>query len=241
MDIYSNTNQGLRRMSNQDNFKNNKISENTLWSVVCDGMGGVNGGNIASLIAVQTAEKILNQKFKKKLSENQMHDLCVEIVENANKQIYQKSLRQLDLRGMGTTMIVILIDEQKAYITHVGDSRVYLKRNDEVRQVTMDHSYVQDLLNRGEITEEEAKHHPHRNIITRSVGVYKAVECDITILELEKGDIIVSCTDGLSNYLSNETLNEMLKDYDEKIADKLVDFALECGGIDNVTATVINV
>lgn len=241
MNIFSNTNQGLKRISNQDNYVNKKISSKLLWSVVCDGMGGVNGGNVASAIATETAKEFLDEKFKVGLSDEEYADIAVKTIEESNRKIFNHSQKESDLKGMGTTMVVVLIVDKKAYISHVGDSRVYLKRGDEVNQITVDHSFVQDLLNRGEITKEEAKTHPHRNIITRSVGVYDVVKADIVMLELQKSDIIVACTDGLSTYLNEEKLGELLLENDKKVADTLVNYALECGGIDNITASVITV
>ncbi len=241
MKIFSNTNIGLKRSSNQDDYRQAQISENALWSVICDGMGGVNGGNIASEAAVEIANKILSENFREGMSEEELLGLCKLVINEANSTVFEKSMGDYSLRGMGTTMVLILIDNNKLCVAHVGDSRAYLIRQNVVNQVTTDHSFVQDLIKRGEITSEEARIHPHRNIITRSVGVHESVEIDFAILNLEKDDTIISCTDGLSNYLNDEVVRDILLNSGDNVADDFVEYAINCGGVDNVTVTVIKI
>ena len=145
------------------------------------------------------------------------------------------------MRGMGTTVVCAIVRDNQAYIVHAGDSRAYVINNGNIRQITTDHSMVQDLLLRGKITPEEAEHHPNKNIITRAVGVNKAIEIDFEQIDLEDDDTLLICTDGLSNYVSNDEMLELMSDGKHyAFADRLVKKANENGGGDNITVVVIS-
>lgn len=240
MKVFSNTDIGLSRSSNQDTFRQGVAADNCLWSAVCDGMGGAVGGNIASGIAADTIESILTKELHENSSEEELRSLCFRAVSEANSAVFSRAVDEPALKGMGTTVVLALVCGNKLYLSHVGDSRFYRKREGSVTQITTDHSYVQDLVARGEITKDEAKNHPHRNIITRSVGVHSMVENDYQELDILPGDIYVSCSDGLSNYLTDECLNGLLEQYGEdEITEALTQHALKSGGSDNITVSVI--
>ncbi len=242
MRIFLKTHQGLVRSSNQDAGDYAIISDDCAWSVVCDGMGGANGGNIASTLAVETVVEMLNEKFKPGLMPEQLYGLSLQCVESANTAVYAKAMYEDGLKGMGTTMVLILIDDGQLHISHVGDSRAYLCRAGKVTQLTQDHSFVQDLVNRGEISQDQARVHPHRNIITRSVGVYSMVSTDYNVHALEKGDIIISCSDGLTNYLEDTVFEDIIANNNiENLCEVLTNFALENGGSDNITVSVTEI
>ncbi len=240
MKIFSNTNVGLARKNNQDAFAVEIKSDQCAWSLVCDGMGGANGGNVASKIAVDTIEEILKENYKEELSAQELSEISLYSIKCANDEVFATAKDDKELSGMGTTVVLALLNNNNLCISHVGDSRIYLYSYAQVKQVTKDHSYVQDLMDNGSLTEQEAKVHPLRNIITRSVGVHDKVEIDTQILQVNEKDIIVLCSDGLSNYISTKQLEEFIENTEiEKLCDKLIEFALECGGADNVTVSVI--
>lgn len=242
MKIFSNTNIGLIRTSNQDAFEFEVLGDNCGWSVVCDGMGGANGGNVASEIAVSTAKQILSEKMNESLNTDELIELSLQCINEANTNVFAKAFDTPALKGMGTTMIVTLINGDNVCVAHVGDSRVYIYNDGKVTQVTQDHSYVQELINRGEITKEAARVHPHRNIITRSVGIHSKVEIDTTLVEPVKDDLMILCSDGLSSYLTEKDFEKIIKENKvEDLCDTLIEYALKSGGADNVTVSVINI
>lgn len=159
----------------------------------------------------------------------------------ANIEVFDFAEAQPDLRGMGTTVVCAIVRDNQAYIAHAGDSRAYVINNGTIRQITTDHSMVQDLLTRGKITPEEAEHHPNKNIITRAVGVNKAIEIDFEQIDLDDDDTLLICTDGLSNYVSNNEMLELMSDGKHyAFADRLVKKANDNGGGDNITVVVIS-
>ena len=240
MKIYVDTNIGNRRSSNQDTYRYNVISDNLAWSVVCDGMGGVNGGDIASNTAADTIEAIIQNTLTDSLSESEIKELMIHAANEANSAVFSKAFDNLELKGMGTTVVLSIVKGNQLYLLHVGDSRAYIYKDSRTVQVTEDHSYVQDLVNRGEITKEEARVHPHKNIITRSLGVHSMVETDFSLLEIKSGEILVVCSDGLSDYLTEELLSEYLNKYkEEDIINGLIEYALHCGGNDNITVLTL--
>lgn len=239
MRVYGETNIGKKRTTNQDTFRMNQVSSSLAWTLVCDGMGGVNGGDVASSTAAEIISEILNNELNENLSHAEIKELMFYAINEANSEIFSKSVEDSLLKGMGTTVVLALSIENTMFIAHVGDSRAYIYRSDVVKQITQDHSYVQDLINRGEITEEEAKNHPHKNIITRSLGVHSIVEIDLKVVNIQEDDVFLVCSDGLSSYLEDETLIEFINTTPEsQMTERLIDFALECGGSDNVTVTL---
>lgn len=240
MKIYGETNVGRRRKNNQDTYRNKLISDSFGWSLVCDGMGGVNGGDVASNLSAETIESYLDEELKEELSNEEILEMINTSFQKANSAVWEKSVEAKEYTGMGTTAVLAVVKNDKLLIGHIGDSRAYLYSDGKISQITTDHSYVQNLVNHGQITRDEARLHPQKNIITKSLGVHSSVEPELNTYELKSGDVVVICTDGLGDYLTDEVLREyMANTVADKLAVKLINFALRCGGVDNVTVTTI--
>lgn len=237
------TDTGAVRRSNQDACKCGVFSESSAWAVVCDGMGGANGGNVASEIAVNRIEELLKSRFSEEMGNNNMKSLVINAIHRANDAVYEAAREKPELQGMGTTVVVMLAAGGHLHVAHVGDSRAYLQNSGGLTQLTMDHSYVQDLVNFGQITKEEARIHPRRNIITRVLGVHNAVAVDYSIWDFHPGDVALACTDGLTNYMDDCLLEEYISSHGsqgEVLANKLIEYAVKSGGSDNITVAVVN-
>ena len=236
------TDVGVVRSSNQDSCDCGLFSPNSAWAIVCDGMGGANGGNVASALAVETIREELLSGFDENMSKPNLKNLMVNAISRANEKVHNTALNQPELHGMGTTVVLLVATKGTLHVAHIGDSRAYLRHNKVLTQITMDHSYVQDLVNFGQITQEEARVHPQRNIITRVLGVHEAVRCDYAAWDFSPGDLALACSDGLSNYMEEELLEEYMERYgkeDHALPKELIQYAVECGGSDNITAAVI--
>ena len=241
MNIYSKSDIGLIRDSNQDSFRTEKINENVVLATVCDGMGGVNGGNIASKTAVDEITNYVLSNYNEDLSSDEIKKILYNAVYSSNLCVYNKSRENKELSGMGTTVVVALICNNKLYVVHVGDSRAYILNNNEIKKLTVDHSVVQEMVSNGEITENEARVHPNKNIITRALGVSKNINPDYTNIEILDGDTLLICTDGLTNYIEDEKLFSMFKNNKiDALPDKLISYAKEMGGSDNITLVIVN-
>ena len=207
--------------------------------IVADGMGGHNAGEIASKIAIETVSEYLNQYF---LHNNKFTSEALEEAINiANKRIFDKSQTLEELDGMGTTITVSLIDNNTLYIGHIGDSRAYILRDDKLIQLTQDHTLVSELVKNGTISEIEAIKHPKRNIITKALGTEEFIEPDILKLDIINNDIIILCTDGLTNAVSNEEIKDIfLKSGNlQRNCEALVELANNRGGHDNITVLAL--
>lgn len=232
---------GNVRSSNQDFFDFGWFNDNDCWGIVCDGMGGANGGNIASKIAAENIKEAITSQFKEGYSSGNIKALMHNAITRANEAVYNASCENIELSGMGTTVVLLIVSEGKIHVAHIGDSRAYKKTPSGVEKLTMDHSYVQNLINMGQITEEEAKVHPKRNIITRALGVRDEVAADYECFDFTSGEVVLACTDGLTNYLSDDVLDEYIENYhDEELRQSLINLALEMGGADNITVLTID-
>lgn len=241
MKIYCKTDTGKTRDVNQDAYLAHILDEDTAFAVVCDGMGGAKAGNIASTLAAKTIYDYVLRSWQSDMNDTQIKNLLCSAVMSANVEVYDAAQRDEELNGMGTTVVVTIMNNDFAYIVHVGDSRAYLLRDDLLSQITIDHSMVQKMIESGELTAEEARLHPKKNVITRALGVDENVNIDYNELSCNKDDIILICTDGLSNMLENhEIVNIILNKKLENAAEALVSEANEKGGIDNITAVLIS-
>ncbi len=201
---------------------------------------GYKGGEIASKLATESVKKYIESNFNSINKEKEeILKLISSAVEYANMVVYEKSKETQELEGMGTTLEVCLIYNNKAYIGHVGDSRVYRIRKEVIRKLTKDHSYVQQLIEDKKITREEAKNHPKKNMITKALGCTPYVEPDLRARNFEKGDIFIICSDGLSNMLDEKRIYEIIKEDLENAAERLVNAANQAGGYDNITVIII--
>lgn len=225
------TDVGKVRANNQDAPI---VSEKLRLYGVADGMGGHKGGEVASTSA---RDDLLRELEGKTPSVAALSGA----IEEVNRQIYHQQEHDDALTGMGTTLSVLWMSDNFVYIGHVGDSRVYLLRDGEFRQMTLDHSLVEQLVREGVLTEEEAQNHPMRNIITRAIGTDESVEVDVVVEERRKGDLWLACSDGLHGLVDDSQMRDALRQYaPEKAADVLLKAALDAGGRDNVTLVIVH-
>jgi PPM family protein phosphatase len=216
--------------------------------IVADGMGGHAGGGTASRLAVETIRREIARARREEPElfgtaaegeENPLPDLLGQAVEAACATIYEAAQADSDLAGMGTTVTAVLVDGRSAFVAHVGDSRAYLIRAGHIYQVTQDHSLVAEQLRNGAISADEARNSRFKNIITRSVGFERDVVVDLMGLELEDGDVIVACCDGLSNLVEDAEIMSIVEEGGDQSAERLVDLANDRGGDDNISVAVI--
>ena len=242
MKLQQKTDVGRVRSSNQDAMTAISLNEQTVFAAVCDGMGGANGGNVASTLCIQTIEKRIQTDYCVDLDDEAVKMLLRESITEANEKIYQHARENPELQGMGTTAVMALVSGTKAILANVGDSRAILFRSHAATQLTKDHSYVQTLVDSGKITAEAANSHPKKNIITRAVGVHGEIEVDLFEYEVQAEDLLLLCSDGLTNELNYEEMCDILKNVPhECYAAKLVEQAIEAGGHDNCTAVFIEI
>lgn len=237
---YAKSDVGKVREINEDAFYiSNSLDEVQLY-MLADGMGGYNGGEIASKLAIQSAKNYIENNFKEiEKDKDSIIQLIGSSIEYANMVVYEKAKENKELSGMGTTLEVCLIYNNKAYIGHVGDSRIYRIRKDFIRKLTQDHSYVQKLVKDGTITKEEAENHPKKNMLMKALGCNAFVEPDVSVKGFLRDDILLISSDGLTNMVKQEDIFEIAKGNIEKAPIKLVDLANENGGLDNITVVVI--
>ena len=233
MTYYLRTHIGLVRKNNEDScFATEK--NGCLFAVVADGMGGHSGGEVASRIVIEMAVQFLEESDMSDINP----DSIIKLLSDANKCVWERALKDKQLKGMGSTATLIIINGSRALIGHVGDSRAYLFRSGRLVQLTKDHSYVQMLIENGYITEQEALRHPHRNIITRAIGAERDIDADALTVELQTGDVILLCSDGLNNAVTDEQISDILLSDVDTAADRLIEASLSSGGTDNITVFV---
>lgn len=240
MKVYYETNKGLLRENNEDNLIVEETEKYSLYAVA-DGMGGHKAGEVASSIAIDSIRECFKENCEQ---ENfQAPSFIIKSVQLANDKIREEALKKEECFGMGTTitMAVIDLDLKIAYIGNVGDSRAYILKNNEIVQITDDHTYVNELLKDGKITKDEAKLHPKRNVITRAVGSEEYVHADIFEIELFENDVILLCTDGLTTHLSDEKILDTIMEYGSSDSvQKLIKLANDNGGTDNITIIIVD-
>ncbi len=237
---FAKTDVGKAREMNQDYYYVPSSESELQIYILADGMGGYNGGEIASRLAAETTKNYIQNNFEKtEHDKDSILKLIKDAMEYANFVVYEESKKDENLQGMGTTLDVCLIYNNKIYIGHVGDSRVYLIRKDVGRKITKDHSYVQQLVEDKKITREEAMHHPKKNMLLKALGCTSYVEPDIRARNIEKNDIFLMCSDGLTNMIEENKIYEIVKENKENAPEILVNLANEAGGYDNITVITI--
>ncbi len=238
MKSYSVTDVGQKRRENQDYVYASEQPIGNLPNlfVVADGMGGHNAGDFASRCAVS----VMVESVKRDMSFNPIK-IIRHAIETANEQVCVQADLDPQKSGMGTTLVAVTVVGHYAYVANVGDSRLYLSDSHDIVQITRDHSWIAEMVRRGEISREEARNHPDKNIITRAVGTGPSVRIDFFDVELEEETRILMCSDGLSNMVSDDTIQEILCSSDdiEKSAESLVALANENGGRDNISVIII--
>ena len=229
------TDVGKQRRLNEDSYFVYR-NENLLGGMVADGMGGQNAGEVASAMATQIIKEYIINSFNPDMDCMEVGEMVRRAFLKANDKIYETDS---ELDGMGTTSTLAIIYRDKIISAHVGDSRAYLIDGGEIRQITKDHSYVQELLSRGEITKEFANRHPAKNYITRAVGADDILKVDINISDYH-GETVLLCSDGLTNMLSDEQISEIIGENEnlQQGAEALVRLANKKGGLDNITVVV---
>ena len=238
MKISGATNIGNRRSENQDKYVAGRLLNNVSFGFVCDGMGGVNGGRIASDLLARYIEDALY--VHNESTDFNEEKTILAAIEDACRAIYNLGKKNSEYEGMGTTVAGVTIKGNKCTVYHAGDSRVYIVRDSKLALITSDHSVVQELVAQGRISAEEAENHPQRNLITRAVGVEETVQIDVAELEVFPGDIILCTTDGLTNFVSPYEMVEILTQTNVfAMPDRLINKALGNQSTDNITAVVI--
>ncbi len=239
MKFAAKTDIGKVRESNQDAYATGELPDGVAWAVVCDGMGGAAGGNVASQTAVKIISEQITSAYRASMRSKSIKNLLVSAINAANISVFDMAQANAKLAGMGTTVVCVLIADDVAYIAHAGDSRAYLL-NSAIQPLTRDHSIVQEMVDTGRLTKDEAKVHPSKNIITRALGVLPDIRVDFYEQPLNGEDILLLCTDGLTNFVEEDAILELAKTCKENdFAETLVAKALENGGGDNVTVVTI--
>ncbi len=240
MEAYYKTDKGNVRERNEDAIYYDN-SGDFIIAIVADGMGGHKSGDVASKIAIETAASYFNSNIGKfmELPLEFLRDMFYE----TSMRIFDVASKEAECKGMGTTMTMVLANRKtrKLYVGNVGDSRTYIIRNGEILQVTDDHSLVNEMYKKGQITKDELSTHPQRNVLTKSLGTFKEVEPDYYIEDLNEIDNIILCSDGLTSYIDMGEIQDIVKNYrGEEIVDRLVNEANDRGGSDNISVIVIN-
>lgn len=236
MKFYLKTDVGRRRATNQDAFCCARLSDGTEFMVLCDGMGGHRGGNVAAEIAVRGFREILATQLRANLRPKDLKSILSGCIVRISNLIADTARENSDFAGMGSTVVLAVRCGKKLCIAHVGDSRAYLFRSGKLQRLTKDHSLVQTLIDSGQITAEEGETHPHRNVITRVLGYAEDLLAEVSLSDVKAGDVFLLCSDGLTVTVRDEELEKILKENaPESLADLLVARALDAGGPDNVT------
>ena len=241
MKLAGKTDVGRVRQENQDDYRAGELPGGAVWALVCDGMGGAKGGREASQGACNVIENFFQEQYAQ-CGAGQEEPFLKKALLYANRFVFQKAAHEEALAGMGTTAVCALVRSGNVYLCHAGDSRAYLIRDGKLTQLTHDHSYVQELVDCGTITEEEAEHHPQKNIITKALGVDYRLEPEFTAAKLKREDRLLLCTDGLTNMVPVEEMEALLAQgtfYD--LPDRLIEAANAHGGSDNITALLLAV
>ena len=243
MKLFGVTDVGCHRRDNQDSCVFRQLGDQAAMLVVCDGMGGAQAGSVASTVAAETFAAAVEEQFAHGLPEggsDRWDDILASACDRANRRVYELSQSGPEYRGMGTTLVAALVLPGESHIINIGDSRCYLIEHGMIRQVTVDHSWVQLLVDRGEITTEQARVHPQKNLITRALGVDSEVTCDLLRIETGPGSRLLLCSDGLTNVLPDQVLlqSSLQEAEPEELCRGLLRMTLEQGAPDNVTVVL---
>lgn len=237
--VYSGSDVGLIRKENQDAFFVQQLPNDELFAVVCDGMGGEKKGDVASQLAVKDIWEVFSNLYKNNKSSEKIKNSITTAIYHANNKIFQQASEDETCSGMGTTVVAALINDNIAHIAYVGDSRAYFLSNGSIAQLTKDHSLVQQMCDCGEITKDEMRNHPRKNVITRALGAHESVDIDYIEHPFGEKDKLLICTDGLSNQLTDEEILKLSENDDTDTSVKLISAAKASGGKDNITVVII--
>lgn len=237
--IYGKTDIGKKRSLNQDIFKLGQNAD-TIWAIVCDGLGGENAGEVASYIAVNAADRYIKDNLESVKDQQDAKELVINSVNTANNAVIQKAEATKNLEGMSTTIVCLLVYNNMLHVANVGDSRAYTILNDKITQITKDHSVVQALLDSGKISKEQAENHPNKNCLVQVLGLNQTISPAYFYQEFFESLKVLVCTDGLYNYLTEEDIIFVLNNFKaEKVTNEFINLALKRGGADNITVVTI--
>jgi len=240
MRIAAKTDIGKVRKQNQDSYAAGELPGGVAWAVVCDGMGGASGGNVASAVAVKMISERIASAYQPGMGTHSIKNMLLSVIERANISLFDMAQANDSLSGMGTTVVVAIVEGETAYLAHAGDSRAYRANADGLFQLTRDHSIVQEMVENGEITPDQAKAHPRKNIITRALGVEDSIAIDFREEVLSPQDVLILCTDGLTNYVETDDIYAVTQAHSAaEYAERLVALANLGGGGDNVTVVTL--
>ena len=243
MQFWALTDPGCTRPQNQDAYMLEQLDRNTLLCTVCDGMGGARSGNVASSLAVDVFTQEVKRSWKPDMDQEEIDQMLQSAVKLANFTVYDQAQQFEEFAGMGTTLVSLFIRGKKVTIVNVGDSRAYHINKNGIVQVTEDHSLVQMMIKKGELSPEKAKSYPGKNLITRAIGTETVVMCDIFHGKAEKGDCLLLCSDGLSNMIDEQEMLFEVAYGEEKhqCCERLLDIAKKRGAPDNVTSILVQI
>ena len=241
MQYWGLTDPGCVREQNQDAFHMEQLDKNTLLCVVCDGMGGAKSGNVASSLAIDVFVEEIRRTWVSGMDQEKSDRMLEAAVKLANFTVFDQAQQFEEFQCMGTTLVAVLIQGKSATVIHVGDSRAYSVGRNGIRRLTTDHSLVQMMLQRGELTPEKARTYPGKNYITRAIGTETVVKGDICHLDVERGDCVLLCSDGLTNLLDDqEILFEVVHGVNKQYCcQRLLEIAKNRGAPDNVTSILV--
>ena len=241
MEYWGLSDTGRVRAQNQDAFRIEELDRHSVLAVVCDGMGGAKSGNIASRLAIDVFVDEVVRSYKSSLNQEQVEQLLQGAVKLANFTVYDQAKQFADFAGMGTTLVAALLSGKNATIVNVGDSRCYHITRDDIRRITVDHSLVQMMVDRGDLTAEEARNYPGKNYSTRAVGTEPTVESDVFAIRVERGEALLLSSDGLHNEVDDqEILFEVVHGVNnDNCCQRLLDIANMRGSPDNVTSVLV--
>ena len=239
MKIAALTDIGSCRQENQDNYCARQLVDGTGWGLVCDGMGGAKAGDIASKMAVETFCAHLEQ-LRDLEGPPPAADLLLAAAEDANRVVYLKAETDRDCVGMGTTLVGMILRGTTLWVVNVGDSRAYHITKQAIRRITRDHSVVEDLVAKGDLTPEQARNHPQKNLITRALGTARRVKADLFQETVAEGDYLLLCSDGLINEVTDQEIHRevLAGGTPQEICQRLMTRTLDSGAPDNVTVVL---
>lgn len=243
MQYWALTDPGCVRTQNQDAYQIEQLDWNTVLSVICDGMGGAKSGNVASSLAIEVFVQEIKRSWVSGMSPEKIDQMLRGAVKLANFTVFDQSQQFEEFLGMGTTLVAALVHGKEVTVVNVGDSRVYGVDQNGIRRLTKDHSLVQMMIERGELTPERARTYPGKNFITRAIGTEPVVECDLFHHKVERGDCLLLCSDGLSNMMDDqEILFEVVHGINKQYCcQRLLDIAKTRGAPDNATSILIQI
>ncbi len=238
--ITGKTDIGAVRSKNEDAFDYGTLPDGTSWAIVCDGMGGVHGGKVASTAAIEMVSDKIKKCYNPLMSVTSIENLLLSSITTANVNVFDRGVYDSSLKGMGTTVVAAVVKNGEACIAHVGDSRAYIIQDNEIKQITKDHSLVQEMLDKGQITKAEFENNPIKYIITRAMGVDEDIDIDFDYVSLNEGESLLLCTDGLSGLVNDKRILEIYQTTEfDSLAQKYIDEANSKGGNDNITVVIM--